>query len=136
METVLYAIELMQQSMDQQPVSLPPDQYSLGGTTEEHSFGEVIELPTPLTRKRRRVRCSQRPVFKRRRRVAGLILILLLLVAVGGLLFWSDPEWADSQSVERIVSPVVGEAPEMIAEDPAGGETAEKVAGGETSGEE
>jgi sortase A len=133
---VLYAIELMQQSTDQHPVSLPPDQYSLGESTEEHSIGEVIEFPTPLTRKRRWVRCSQRPVFKKRRRVAGLILILLLLVTVGGLLFWSDPEWADSQPVERIVSPVVGEAPEMIAEDPTGGETAEKVAEGETSGEE
>ena len=51
--TVLYAIELMQQSTDQQPVSLPPDQYSLGESTEEHSFGKVIEFPTPLTRKRR-----------------------------------------------------------------------------------
>ncbi len=88
METVLYAIELMQQSTDQQPVSLPPDQYSLGESTEEHSIGEVIEFPTPLTRKRRWVRCSQRPVFKRRRRVACLLVLdLLLLFAVGGLLY-------------------------------------------------
>jgi sortase A len=134
---VLYAIELMQQSTHQQPVSsLPPDGFSLEGTAEKHPLGEVVELPTPLTRKRRWVRYSRRPVFKRRRRVAGLILMLLLLVAVGGLLFWSDSEWADSQPVERVVSPVVGEAPEMIAEDPAGGETAEKVAEGGTSGEE
>lgn len=138
METVLYAIELMQQSTDQQPVSLPPDQYSLGESTEEHSFGEVIEFPTPLTRKRRWVRYSQRPVFKRRRRVACLVLVLLLLLAVGGLLFLSNPDWMDSEPWEQVMSPVAGEAPEVIAEDPTAEEEAAegKASEGQTSSEE
>jgi sortase A len=140
---VLYAIEFMQQSTDhQEPVSMPPDQYSLGETTEEHSFGEVIELPTPRTRKRRWVRYSRQPVFKRRRRVACLVLVLLLLLAVGGLLFLSNPDWMDSEPLERVVSPVAGEAPEVIAEDPtaeeeaAKGKASEEEAWGEEAAEE
>src|SRR5919112_26351 len=133
----------MQQSTDhQQPVSMPPDQYSLGETTEEHSFGEVIELPTPLTRKRRWVRYSRQPVFKRRRRVACLVLVLLLLLAVGALLFLGNPDWMDSEPLERVVSPVAGEAPEVIAEDPtaekeaAKGKASEEEASGEEAAEE
>ncbi len=111
---------------------MPAEQCSLGETTERHSLAEVVELPTPLTRKYRLVRYSRRSVFKRRRRVACLILGLLLLVAAGGLLFFSNPDWIGSQPVQRVVSPAVGEAPEMMEEEAAEGKASE----GETLGEE
>jgi len=128
----------MQPSTDQQLVSLQQDQPSLGETNQEHSFGEVVELPTPLTKKRRWVRCSQRPVFKRRRRAACLVLVLLLLLAVGVPLFSKNHVWIEREPVEQIVSPVVGEVPEVIAENPAAeAETGEgPVLEGESSGEE
>jgi sortase A len=123
----------MHQSTDRQPVSgLPPEQHSLGETTERHSLAEVVELPTPLAKKRRWIRYSRRPVFKRRRRVACLVLGLLLLVAVGVLSFFSNPDWIGSQRVQRVVSPAVGEEPEVTEKDAAEGEASE----GETPNEE
>lgn len=98
-------------------------------------------MPPPLTGKRRWVRYSRQPVFKRRRRVACLVLVLLLL-AVGGLLFLSNTDWMDSEPLERVVSPVAGEAPEMIAEDPTAkeesseGKASEEEASGEEAAEE
>ncbi len=130
---MLYAVELMQQSTDQQPDNgLLPGRCSLGQTTEEHPLAEVVELPTPLTKKRRWVRYSRRPVFKKRRRVACLILGLLLLVAVGGLLFFSNPDWIGRQQVQRVVSPAASEVPETAEEEAVEGKAAE----GGTLGEE
>ncbi len=126
---MLYAVELVHQSTDQQPVSsLPPEQHSLVDTTERHPLGEIVELPTPLTKKRRWVRYSRRPVFKRRRRVACLVLGLLVLAAAGGLLLFSNPDWMASQAVQRGVSPAVWEAPEMLEK--------EAIAEGKASEEE
>ena len=135
---MLYAIELVQQSMDQQPVnSLPLEQHSLAETTEKHCLGEVVELPTPLTKKRRWVRYSRRPIFKRRRRVACLVLGLLLLVVTGGLLFLSNPDWIGSQPVQRVVSPTVGEAPEMMRKEAAAeGDASEGKPSSEETAEE
>ncbi len=130
---MLYAVELVYQSTDQQPANnLPPEQHSLGETSARHPLGEVVELPTPLTKKRRWARYSRRPVFKRRRRVACLVLGLLLLIVAGGLLLFSNPDWIASQTVQRGISPAVGEAPEMMEEEAAEGKATE----GETSNEE
>lgn len=136
---MLYAIQLMQQSKDQQPVSLPPDRHSSSGElTEERFFEELAEPPTQLPKKRRWLRCSQRPVFKRRRRIACLILMLLLLVAVGVPVFLSNPDWMDGDSLERFVSPIIGQVPQPILEEPVAEEEAAegKDPGGETSSEE
>jgi sortase A len=111
---------------------LPPEQHSSVETIERHPLAEVVELPTPIAKKRRWVRYSRRPVFKRRRRVACLVLGLLLLVAAGGVLLFSNPEWVGSEPVQRILSPAVGEAPKMVEEEAAENEASE----GETSSEE
>jgi sortase A len=123
---VLYAVELVQQNTDGQPDnSLPPEHHSLGETTERHFLAEVVELPTLLTKKRRWVRCSRRPVFKRRRRVACLIFGPLLLLAAGSVLYFSNPDWLGSQPVQRVISPTVGEASETMEEEAAEGKASE-----------
>ena len=102
---MLYAIALVRQSMDQNPVSLPPpEEYSLEETTKEHSLEEAAQ---PLTKKKRRVRCSKRPVFKRRRRVASLILGLLLGLGVGGLLFLNNVVRTDSELLKQVVTSTI-----------------------------
>ena len=70
--------------------------------------------------------------------MACLILVLLLLLAVGGLLFLSNPDWMDSEPLEQVMSPVAGEVPEVIAEDPTAEEEAAegKASEGQTSSEE
>jgi sortase A len=130
---VLYAVELVHESTDRQPAnSFPPEQHSSVDSTEGLSLAEVVELPTPLTKKRRWARYSRHSVFKRRRRVACLVLGLLLLVAAGGVLLFSNPEWVGSEPVQRILSPAVGEAPKMVEEEAAESEASE----GETASEE
>ena len=64
--------------------------------------------------------------------MACLVLGLLLLVAAGGVLLFSNPEWVDSEPVQRIISPAVGEAPKMVEEEAAESEASE----GETASEE
>ena len=120
---MLYAIALVRQSMDQNPVSLPPpEEYSLEETTKEHSFEEAAQ---PLTEKGRRMRCSKRPVFKRRRRVASLILGLLWGLAVGGLLFLNNTGSTGSELLKQVVpSTIEQKAPETIAEEPVAEEGA------------
>src|SRR5215212_2017636 len=95
-----------------------------------------MELPTLLTKKRRWVRYSWRPVFKRRRRLAYLVLGLLLLVAVGVLFLFSNPDWVGSQPVLRGVSPAAGEAPEMMEEEAAEGKASERETASEEAAEE
>ena len=136
---MLYAIALVRQSMDQNPVSLPPpEEYSLEEITKEHSFEEAAQPLIPLAKKRRRVRCSKRPVFKRRRRIASLILGLLLGLAVGGLLFSNSVGRTNSELLKQVVtSTIEQEAPETIAEEPVAEEGAtEEASREEASGEE
>ena len=114
---------------------MPPEQHSSVETTERLPLREVMELPTLLTKKRRWVRYSRRPVFKRRRRLAYLVLGLLLLVAVGVLVLFSNPDWVGSQPVLRVVSPAVGEAPEMM-EEAAEGKASERETASEEAAEE
>jgi len=128
---MLYSVELMRESMDQRPLSLPPpEEDPLEDITAECFFEKVTQAPTQPTKNKRRLRCSRRPIFKRRRRVAYLILVLLLvLVTAGGLLlFLTSAGWTVSEPLERVVTPTVGQALETtIAEDP----TLEEEAGEE-----
>jgi len=117
---------------------LTPEQHSSVEPTERHALAEVVELPTPLARKRRWVRYSRRPIFKRRRRLACLVLGLLLLMAAGVLLLFNNPDWIGSQPVQKILSPATGEAPERMKEqaverEPSEGESSSEEA---TKGEE
>src|SRR3954447_15350864 len=114
---MLYAVGPVHHGIDQKPASLsPPSECLPEGITEERSSEETAQLPTPPIEKRRWVRCSKRPVFKRRRRVACLIFVLLLLLTVGGLLFLKNAKWTDSEPLEPVVSPTISQAPEVVGE--------------------
>jgi sortase A len=136
---MLYAIASVHPGIDQKPLSLPPPSECLPkeGITEECSSEETVQPPTPPVEKCRWVRCSKRPVFKRRRRIACLILVLLVFSTVGGLLFLKHPRLTDSESLEPVVSSTSRQAPDVVAEDPAKGEAVEERAStGEASSEE
>jgi sortase A len=135
---MLYAVGPVHHGIDQKPASLsPPSECLPEGITEERSSEETAQLPTPPIEKRRWVRCSKRPVFKRRRRVVCLIFVFLLLLTVGGLLFLKNAKWTDSEPLEPVVSPTISQAPEVVGEDPAEEEASEEGAStGEAVGEE
>src|SRR3954466_315476 len=86
---MLYAIASVHHGVDQKPLSLPPPSEYLPeeGITEERSSEEIVQPPTLPVEKCRWVRCSKRPVFKRRRRISCLVLVLLVFSIMGGLLF-------------------------------------------------
>ena len=118
---MLYAFDPVRKTIDQKPLGLPPpEEHSLEEILKERSFEEVTQPPFQPTKKRRRLRCSRRPVYKRRRRVAGLILVLLVALTVGGLLFLNNAGRTQSDPSEQVVNPSVEqEAPETIAGDTA-----------------
>src|SRR5919199_5067202 len=103
---MLYAFDPVRKTIDQKPLGLPPpEEYSLEEILKERSFEEVTQPPFQPTKKRRRLRCSRRPVYKRRRRVAGLILVLLVALTVGDLLFLNNAERTQSYPSEQVVNP-------------------------------
>lgn len=121
----------MREGTDQGPVGLrPPEYLSPGETREEYPFEETVRLPTRPARKRRRMRCSKRPVYRRRRRVACLVLVFLAVLAVGGPLFLDGTGQTTDTPPEEAAAPD-GE-PEAI--DPASEGASPK--GGEVPGEE
>jgi sortase A len=80
-----------------------------------------------------RRRCSKRPVYKRRRRVALLVLLLLIVLVVVGLRVGVT----GGERLDRINTPVIGQAPEIVDEQTVGeGEAAEKETAGEENTEE
>jgi sortase A len=81
-------------------------------------------------KKGRRVRCSKRPIYKRRRRVALLVLLVLLLagLAVGSLGIGGT----DGERAEQVGAPAFEQAPEAV--DESGGD--EEVASEEETAED
>ena len=113
---MLYAVDPVQKTIDQKPLGLPPpEECSLEEITKEHPFEDATQPAAGPTKKRRRLRCSRRPVYKRRRRVSALILLAAL--AIGGSLLLNDAGQTQSDPSEQVVGPPVEqEAPEAIAE--------------------
>src|SRR3954467_2587404 len=98
MVAMLYAIELMRRSTDQEPVGLlQPNERSSEKTPKEHPFEEAAQPLKASTKKRGRLRCSKHPIFKKRRRAASLFLALLLALAVGALLYSHNAGWTDTE---------------------------------------
>jgi sortase A len=135
--TMLYAIDSVRKIIDQKPPGLPrPGELSLEKITKECSFEESAQPSTRPAEKRRRLRCSKRPVFKRRRRVAALTLLVIL--TVGSILFLTNTGRIESKLLEHVVTPPMeSEAPGAIPEDAsAKEEVTEEASKEEPSGEE
>ena len=115
---MLYAIDSMPHTIDQKPVDLPLlNEYSPEEVTKEYySFEEVTQPSTQLTKKRRLVTYSRKPVYKRRRRVVCLILVLLVPLVLGGSLLVHNVGRTDSEPLEQVVAPTGVQRPEVIVE--------------------
>lgn len=90
-------------------------------TTKSPPRSRAPRSPGPQMKKRRRVRYSKRPVYKRRRRIAFFILVLIATLAVVGpkatSLLSGTFEETNHRPLERVVTPTVEqEEPEPVAE--------------------
>jgi flagellar basal body-associated protein FliL len=76
------------------------------------------------------VNFSNRPIYKRRRRIALLIFVLLVLLLLAGLfLIGLRSGETGSEQIEQVEAPTVEQTPEVIDEQTTREETVELEAG-------